>query len=945
MPPLSGNGLPDDAGVDRRDALRLMGASLALAGLTGCTVQPARKIVPYVDQPEEVVPGKPLFFATTMPWCGYGMGVLVESHEGRPTKVEGNPGHPASLGATDAFAQASVLSLYDPDRSQAITYRGEISSWSAFLEAIRRRVADLGTRKGLGLRILTGAVTSPTLAWQMGQLLGAYPQAKWHSYEPARSRSAAEGARLAFGQPVHTVYRFDRAELVVSLDSDFLNGGPTAVRYAHDFMSGRRVREGQTRINRLYVAESTPSLTGAVADHRIPVTPSVIPQLAAAVAAGVKTPGVTAGAPAMNPQQRQWVDAVVHDLERHRGRSIVIAGEEQPAALHALAHAMNSALGNAGHIQQIQHPEASAEAGSLEELARDMQSGAVQLLVLVGVNPVYNAPADLDFARRMGKVGLRVHLGSHTDETADYSHWHIPEAHYLESWGDARAYDGTVSLVQPLIAPLHGSVTAYELISALVDKTPRQSRDIVHDYWKGQYKSGDFEEFWRKTLHDGVMAGTSFSPRTATVRSDFRYAAAVQPQSGLELQFRPDPTVFDGRFANNGWLQELPKPLTKLTWDNAALVSPATAAHLGVQNEDVVRLRVQGRRVDAPVWVVPGQADNCVTVTLGYGRTRAGTVGSGTGFNAYAIRTSAESWTATGLSIGKTGRRYPLSETQHHHTMQGRDLIRAASIGEFLKNPRFAQNLEWPENAPLSLLPGFPYEGNKWGMAIDLTACIGCSACVVACQAENNIPVVGKRQVAIGREMQWIRIDRYFEGGVEAPAIHFQPVPCMHCENAPCELVCPVAATVHSPDGLNEMIYNRCVGTRYCSNNCPYKVRRFNFYNFTADKPREFKLLMNPDVTVRSRGVMEKCTYCIQRISAVKIEAEKQNRAIRDGEIVPACAQACPTQAIVFGDINDPHSRVAKLKAGPLNYGLLTELTTRPRTTYLARVGNPGGEI
>jgi MoCo/4Fe-4S cofactor protein with predicted Tat translocation signal len=972
-------------GVSRRDFLKLMGASLALAGLNACTAAPLdEKIVPYVNQPEEIVPGRPLFFATAFPLGGIGTGVLVESHEGRPTKIEGNPNHPASLGSTDAFAQASILTLYDPDRSQVVRNAGRISTWNAFLTAVNDDLEAERLSGGVGLRILTETVTSPTLANQLRELLAKFPRAKWHQYEPINHDNVHAGERLAFGTDLNTTYRFENADVILSLDADFLFNTPGSVRYARDFTDKRRVRQGKIGMNRLYAIEATPSVTGSMADQRIALRPSEIPNFARAIAAKV---GLSVQS-STDAQRAKWIDALVRDLQKQRGSSLVVAGSQQPPGVHALAHAMNQALGNTGKTVIYTDPiEANPvdQLGSLRELVKDMEAGAVKLLLILGGNPVFTAPVDLRFAEHLSKVPLRVHSSLYEDETSAYCHWHIPETHYLETWSDLRAYDGTVTILQPLIAPLYGGKSSHEILAAFLGRGGEGTYDIVRNYWKAQKVSGDFEIFWRTALHDGVVAGTTFPPKAVKLKalapidvrsvSETRHLtpentepqtrnskpetrnARAEPGNSVEISFQPDPTIFDGRFANNGWLQELPKPLTKLTWDNAALVSPKTAERLGLSYQvgagggehgtvftDLVELRYRGRTLRAPIWIVPGHAEECVTVHLGYGRTRAGKVGTNTGFNAYAIRTAEAPYYGAGLEIRKVGSQYPLACTQFHHNMEGRDFVRAATLEAYRKDPNFAQ-IEHHHEAEGSLYPGFKYEGYAWGMAIDVNACIGCNACVAACQAENNIPIVGKTEVTRGREMHWLRIDRYYKGSPENPETYNQPVPCMHCENAPCELVCPVGATNHSHEGLNDMVYNRCVGTRYCSNNCPYKVRRFNFLEYSDFETPSLKPLRNPDVTVRSRGVMEKCTYCVQRINAAKIEAEKQNRQVRDGEIQTACQAVCPTQAIVFGDINNRESVVAKLKSDSLNYGLLTELNTRPRTTYLAKLKNPNPEI
>ncbi len=952
------------SGVSRRDALKLMAASAALAGLSACTRLPTEKIVPYVQAVEEIVPGKPLFYATSMPQGGYAMGLLAESHMGRPTKIEGNPDHPSSLGAADVFAQASVLDLYDPDRSQVVVHNGRIGSWSDLLDVLSGLQRHLAAAQGVGFAVLTETVTSPSLGEQLRSLLAKYPQAKWHQYEPAHRDNVRAGARLAFGEYVETIYRFDQADVVVALDADFLGTGPGRVRYARDFASRRRITGPDSSLNRLYVLEPTPSITGAQADHHLPVRAADIERFARALAErlGVKSGGsIQTG----DATQDRWIEAIAKDLRAHQGASIVIAGDSQPPAVHALAHAINQALGNAG--KAVVYTESleinpTDQTASLRELVADIQAGRVETLLILHTNPVYSAPADLNFQENLLKVKLRVHLGLYHDETAEQCHWHVDAAHYLESWGDARASDGAISTLQPLIAPLYGGKTAHEVLAALLGESGRPPHDIVHDYWKAKRPQKNFEVFWETSLHNGTMADSAPPAKKVTLVADLPAKLGAAPAASgaaLEIVFRPDPTVWDGRFANNGWLQELPKPLTKLTWDNAAMVSVATARDLGVENGDIVELRYQGRSVRAPIWILPGQAAGSVTVHLGYGRWRAGRVGTGKGFNAYLLRTSDHPWFGTGLEVQKTGERHELATTQHHHIIeqggraqeeesiaaQTREVVRVATLDEFRKNPDFARN---PAEVPAkneSLYPGYPYEGYAWGMAIDLNACIGCNACVVACQSENNIAVVGKDQVLRGREMHWIRVDTYYEGGLDNPRSHNEVVLCMQCENAPCEVVCPVGATVHSPEGLNEMVYNRCVGTRYCSNNCPYKVRRFNFYLYSDWTTPSLYALRNPNVTVRSRGVMEKCTYCIQRINAAKIKSEEEDRSVRDGEILTACQQTCPTQAIVFGNINDPESRVSKLKAQSRNYGLLEELNTRPRTTYLAKVTNPNPDL
>jgi molybdopterin-containing oxidoreductase family iron-sulfur binding subunit len=1069
----------DPAG--RRKFLKLMGASLALAGLAGCTRQPTERIAPYVRQPEQITPGRPLYFATAMSMGGSAIGLLVESHEGRPTKIEGNGLHPAARvaddiirshnldgearGATDIFSQAAILSLYDPDRTQTLTYLGDINTWAGFLaEANRIRralllaqgggqqnqpgqsqgqanqpaqqagIADVEPATG-HLAILTESVSSPTLAYQITGLMRDIPGTRWYMHEPAVGDAAREGSRMAMGRPVSAVYRFDQADIVLSLDSDFLSCGPASVRYSADFASRRRLDQQNAQTVRLYTVESSVTNTGAAADHRLSLKPSEIEAFARALAAKVGVAVGQATASEAVSRHQQFLNVLAEDLMAHRGRCVVVPGDCQPPQVHALSHALNQALGAAGatvtYIEPIEGGVGDNAVGTLAQLAQAIDAGQVYALLILGGNPVYTAPADLNFAERMRNIKHRIHLSLHTDETSEISHWNLPEAHFLESWSDAVAFDGTASIIQPLIAPIYSGKTAHEVLSAFTDNPERSSYDTVREYWMRRFAGGgaapanpariaqpnqpggqasaagqlgnqqtgpgqpfgssqpattgaaavpaaaptptpEFEQFWRRALHDGVIPNTAAQAATAAP-SPASLQAPTQPAPGgeLEIIFRPDPTIYDGRFANNGWLQELPKPITTLTWDNVAMMSPATAARLGIGKQvngvatnsegytggvfsvDLVELEYKGRRVTAPAWIQPGHPDDCVTVTLGYGRRVAGRVGTGNGYNAYLLRTSDAPWFGTGLTLRKTGEAYPLAVVQQHHLLDDkeigeRDLLRSATLAEYQKNPTLghqAPHAPGHEGGHPSLYPEWEYPGYAWGMAIDLNACTGCSACVVACVAENNTPVVGKDQVMRGREMQWLRIDSYFKGDLNNPETYFQPLPCMHCEQAPCEVVCPVAATVHSAEGLNDMVYNRCVGTRYCSNNCPYKVRRFNFLLYQDFYTASLKMLRNPDVSVRSRGVMEKCTYCVQRIQEGKIQAELRDERVRDKEIVTACAQACPTKAIVFGDINDESSEVYKMKHNPRNYALLDVLNTKPRTTYMGAVRNPNPKL
>jgi MoCo/4Fe-4S cofactor protein with predicted Tat translocation signal len=970
---------PAGAGdVSRRRFLQLASASLALAGLTGCTKQPVEKIVPYVRQPEQLIPGRPLYFATALTLGGYATGVLAESHQGRPTKIEGNPDHPASLGATDAFAQAAVLTLYDPDRSQSILRQGRIGTWSGFVAAVGATLRARAPFGGEGIRLLTGTVTSPTLAGQIQDFLRRYPRARWHRWEAAGRHQTAAAARRAFGRPLAARYDFRRAAVVLAIDADVFSAGPGSLRYARDFAAARRVRAGGMAMNRLYAVESAPTGTGTLADHRLPLPPAEVEAFVLALAQELGATGAGGGEVLADARARGWVQAVARDLHAHAGSSLVVADEYASPAAQVLVHAINQKLGNAGTTVVYSEPVEADPVDhlqSLAELVRDMNAGQVDLLLMLDANPVYTAPADLDFAAALAKVRLRIHHGLYEDETSERCHWHLPAAHELESWSDARAYDGTVSVIQPLIEPLYDGKPVHEVLAAFSDRPDATAYELVRGRWSrggGQAGTTAPDPAWQRILHDGFVAGTQLPPVAAAVAAGAvaqaaaeiaqavaRSQAARAAGAQLTLLFRPDPTIYDGRFASNAWLQELPKPLTKLTWDNALVIGPRTAERLHLGLEEKVRVARGGRTLAAAVWVLPGVAEGTAILTLGYGRRRAGHRGTGLGFDAYALRTAGALWSAPGVEVRGRGEPHPFACTQNHHVLESgareiplageearrRHAVRTGTLAEFQADPRFLQKERETPRPDETMYPPRRYDGHAWGMAIDLSVCTGCSSCVVACQAENNIPVVGKDQVLAGREMHWLRVDRYFAGDLDEPVIHHQPVPCMQCENAPCEVVCPVAATVHSDEGLNDMVYNRCVGTRYCSNNCPYKVRRFNFLRYSDKTTPVLALLQNPDVTVRMRGVMEKCTYCVQRIEQAKIESKVTAEKIPPGKLQTACQQACPTTAIVFGDQNDPAWEVVRWKADPLNYGLLEELNTRPRTTYLAKLRNANPEV
>jgi molybdopterin-containing oxidoreductase family iron-sulfur binding subunit len=961
--------------VSRRGFMKLMGASLALAGLAGCTKQPDEPIYAYVKQPEDLILGKPNYFATAHPFVTGAVPLLVKSDQYRPIKIDGNPEHPYNLGSSDPFTQATLLDLYDPDRSQHVTYRGENREWAEFALALRAKVAS--TKDGTGIYFLSETISSPTLARQWKEVKAAYPKATLVQYDPAT-------AGTALGKGLSVQYSLAEADVIVSLDADFLSGAsfPGFHKLVREYAERRKNPE---KLNRLYSIESTPTTTGLKAEHRLGLRASEIPAFAAELAKAVGVGGVEVPAYNWTDEQKKFLAAVAKDLKANAGKSVVIGGEQQDKSVVALALAINEVLGNEFKTVNVSpmppNPVWSDppnllwindQLADLKALVADLNAGKVDWLIILNANPIYSAPADLEFAAAFEKAKLVAHLGSHVDETGQIAHWHIPSAHFLESWSDARAYDGTVSIVQPLIDPLYGGKTAHHFFQALLNEPGLSPYDAVRETWKPVIK-GDFETGWRKALHAGWIEGTNYNYAVAGLPCcqpsyDHKIIPAPSPKDSLEIIFRPDPNVYDGRWSNVGWLQELPKPVTNLSWDNAALVSGATLTKLGLEEDDIVELTVEGRKVKAAVLVVPGHPDNSVTVYLGYGRSFAGRVGSGAGFNAYLIRTTAAPFYATG-SIKKMEGKWGVAVTKSHfqdhrakafggqgngnnsleadEAISERGIIRYATLDEFKANPGFANEGPGHEKTDLNntMFPNWEYKENAWGMSIDMNSCTGCNACIVSCYAENNIAVVGKEQVRIGRNMQWLRIDTYFEGDLAAPRAHFQPMACQHCENAPCEQVCPVGATVHTPEGLNAMVYNRCVGTRYCSNNCPYKVRRYNFLLYSDYETESLKLLRNPDVSVRSRGVMEKCSYCVQRISAAKIDADKENRPVRDGEVVTACQQACPASAISFGNINDKQSQVAKLQSDERSYQVLADLNTRPRTKYVAAVLNPNSEL
>ena len=1013
---------PDD--VSRRGFLGAVAASVALAGLTSCR-KPVTKILPFNKRPGGYTPGVPHFYATTLLRGGRGIGVLVKSNDGRPTKIEGNPAHPSSLGGSDLQLQAELIQLYDVGRSRKA--RGPMSHAhdahddhghghahaepDIWAELDKWTQGDeykaLVNAQGEGLHVLLAPTSSPSLQATIARMKsGSFPKAKFHFWNALHQDNELDGAQLAFGKPLAPQHDFSKADVVLSLDSDFLGVDGNNLRSARQWAEGRRAPAKGKKLSRLYVAESMYSTTGTAADHRFRVKAGDVAAVAAAMAkelgVGGELAAAVAGADAgaFEKNGQKWLPIVAKDLKAQNGRALVVCGPRQPAAVHALVHAINGALGAVGQTVSYTATPAGLDQKclpSIQELAAAIAQGACKLLVCIGTNPVYDAPADLGFGEllKTKKPKTTIHVGSHEDETAQLCDWHFPIAHDLESWGDACAHDGTVSLQQPLIAPLHDGASALEFL-ALINQEGNPAdlvaaRDTTYGYalikqtWQEKTGAADFEtNWWPKALHEGVIAGSAFAVEATTLNAaGIAAAVAALPKStGMEVVLRACAKMGDGRYANNSWMQEIPEPVTKLCWDNAACLSMATAQKLGVENGEMLTVTATVKGAPAtlqiPAWIVPGHADDSVTINLGWGRKlpESCKVARDTGFNAYVLRNGG-AWILTGVQVGRGQGRYDLVTTQEQGTMAGRAIVREASAATNEADPRWAQKMSpldkaaalkgkvekdlnkslWTERYdPSRKDPEVMKSPYQWGMVIDLNACTGCSACMVACVAENNVPMVGKIQVRRNREMFWIRTDRYFSSkatdklnAAEDPQVAHMPVPCMQCENAPCESVCPVAATVHSPDGLNDMVYNRCIGTRYCSNNCPYKVRRYNYLDYIGNVPDTKRMAFNPDVTVRSRGVMEKCTYCVQRINGARIQAKLTNKKVGEGkddvQMTTACAQACPTQAITFGNLLDVNSGVAKLAKLDLNYGLLSELNTKPRTTYLGRVRNTNPEL
>jgi molybdopterin-containing oxidoreductase family iron-sulfur binding subunit len=930
--------------LSRRTFLKALGASVALAGLDGCTRIPAEKILPYVIQPPEFTPGTPVHYATSMVLDGYATGVVVEAHEGRPTKIEGNPEHPASLGAAGVFEQASLLQLYDPHRARAVRAGPSASTWPAFAAAmapavLRQRVGA----RGAGLALLLEPTSSPLIADTLATLQAVYPAMSVHYYAPLASESAALALDSAAG-PVVPQYDVGSADVILAVDSDFLSAGPFHLRYAGHF-AGRR-RTPLAGMNRLYAVDSRVTVTGGTADHRLRVRPSAIEAVLEQLLALLDSPNTDRA----SDSQSIWLAAAAADLRAHAGKSLVIAGERLSPRAHAFAAAINDSLGNTGHtIWYTRSPllDAGQPASGLSSLAGALSGNEIDTLVCLGGNPSYTAPPATEFSQLLRQVPNSVYLGLYENETAHDARWFVPAAHYLETWGDARARDGTLSVVQPLVQPLHGGKSVVEVLSALAGEPSSDPLGALRASWHRHGAALD-DDAWAVVLRRGFVAGSAFPAVAAAARGQLIVSGAEPTASGVDVIFAGDGRVHDGAFSNNGWLQELPDPVTKLTWDNGALLSPATAKRLGVETGDTVVLRRANTTLRIPGLIVPGHADDTVSLHFGYGRSGSEDVAHGVGTNVYPLWPGEGVFVASGVSIERAAgsASHAFAITQTHWTMDGRDQARSEQLDSYRAGVRAGETAPKPSRVLTIYDPVQRLDSpHQWAMTIDLGTCIGCSACVVACQSENNIPVVGRDEVAKSREMHWLRLDRYQEGNADDPDIVIQPMLCQHCENAPCEYVCPVGATEHSPDGLNEMVYNRCVGTRFCSNNCPYKVRRFNWFDYNEHLSETEQMGKNPDVTVRERGVMEKCTFCVQRIREAEIGAELAGRPLRGDEVKTACQQACPTKAIVFGSLTERDSEMMRRREESRLYGVLSELGTEPRVKYLARIRNPNPEL
>jgi Fe-S-cluster-containing dehydrogenase component len=1020
--------------MSRRNFFHLMGASMGLAGLAvgaGCHRYEKEEIVPLSRRPENQVPGTTLEYATTFDLGGSAQALVATSYEGRPIHIDGNPEHPFAGGpalpgtkrhaGASTFAQASILHLYDPERSQTPLAGGKptrMESFKASLGDLKKMIADMQRRPEEGgtgpghVRVLSEASSSPTLQALKRRM--EQTGAQWHEYEPLSWDNEREGTRAAFGRPVRPIARLDRCETIVALDVDLFVEHPASMRYSRDFARSRRKDGslGPGKMNRLWVAESVMSNTGAMADHRLGMRSELGLPFAMALDAALSGGGLPSSEFLKETKVAQFISVLAEELRANAGRSVVIAGRRQPAEVHALVAKINQAIGAPGatlDYHEDPDPGRPSHLKSITTLVQDMNAGRVGTLIILGGNPVYDAPADLDFARALDELtkrakGVSIHLSEYQDETSLKTTWHLPKAHFLEAWGDGRTWDGTISVAQPLIKPIWGGMSSLELLSLLLgDETPGES--LVKTTLGGLGASD-----WRQAVHDGFVANSALPTAQVMLQglpqpqlTPGQQAGSKRKNGELEVVYHFSCFTYDGRYANNPWLWETPDFLTKVTWDNYALVGPETAQALGVKNDELITIKIGEKSIKLPCYVMPGQARYSIGLVLGGGRTqsgRAAAVGGGRsgtnspGWNTYTVRQTGGFDIAVGATVTGGGGTYTLANVQDHWNYKpgnnklmkndrpgfsfdfeverrAHDFAEEITIDELEKNKTWKAEVQheyWDDRIEaqasgetpkhLSLFKEHEYKGHRWGMAIDLNVCTGCNACMIACQSENNVPTVGRKEVMNNREMHWIRIDRYFTGSPEEPHVVHQPLPCQQCENAPCEQVCPVAATVHSDEGLNDMTYNRCIGTRYCANNCPYRVRRFNFLDWNKDvreaRNKVRRLLFNPEVTVRMRGVMEKCTFCVQRIQNGKISHKAHVRTgqlgakideIPDGVIETACQMACPTEAIVFGDLKDETSRVSKLHADRRGYALLPELYTKPRNRYLTRVLNPNPKM
>lgn len=965
----------EDNGLSRRNFLSLIAASVALAGLEGCK-KPVQKIIPYVEAEIGTIPGIPKYYASTIPWKNNALGVVIENHDERPVKVEGNEKHPSTLGKSNAFSQASTIEMYDPDRARGVKYNGKKVDWSEYLKFAK----DINKGDGKGLAVLMQESSSPTIKSIQNDFKTKFPSASWVSYESVNNENLYKGIEKAFSKKLQPIYRLENAQIIVSLGSDFLGVDDNNIYNTRKFAQNRDIVDENSTMNRLYVAESSITSTGSSADHRLNIPQHEMESILAELSYELKKLGLSVDANKVKSSNNLWIKAAAEDLMSNRGDSIILGGSQLSPEFHQLIALLNNQLNAPVDYYPLSLSQVSSLA-DFKSLCDDIKNNKIKNLIILGANPVYDSPADFNFGDLLKNVPNSVHLTNILDETSKLCSWNIAMTHYFECWGDAMSYDGFVSIVQPQIMPLFDSKSAIQVLTPLVYSKELSSYDTVKNVWKSDIvKSGNFEREWEKVLHDGLYKNTIIKkeqvrPSSKTSTTQLNNSIKLDDNK-FEIVFNASSSVYDGRFANNGWLQEIPKPVTSLTWDNAALISIKVAKKLNIKNGQMIEIKIDNKSIKLPAWITPGQNQKSISLELGYGREFEGRLGNGVGFNVYPLRMSSNPSYSLNASISVLDENYPLASTQDHHGLeedqyaapgfdklsnnevQSRipELVKQSTLDYYKDNPDWVQKKveehkpdkkrSWADHSMYNPEPEYDYsKGPQWGMSIDLTSCTSCNACSIACQSENNIPVVGKQQVMNGREMHWIRIDNYFAGDPDNPEMSTQSVACVHCELAPCETVCPVAATTHSSDGVNQMTYNRCLGTRYCANNCPYKVRKFNFYNYTRDLPEVVQMAMNPDVSIRFRGVMEKCTYCYQRVSAARISAENENREIQDGDFQVACQQSCPADAIKFGDINDPNSAVSKAKRRNRDYALLAHLGTAPRTTYLAKIRNQNPKL